>query len=852
MVNDVFALLASEEGIQFYHLMLVFSILVALMTAFGHWRTSQAPAAGRAMVGLLLLLATRLVLTVLAGVALTGLFSLDVILPPTDRLMTALGIILIIWLWGFPDFLRGGDIATILSMMLTTTLGVLSLIIWSQTTGIPFNAHWLGRGWEIFSSALLGLGLLLLLVRRPGAWGYGFGMMLILLAGHVAEIFLADANAAYPTWARFAQWVAYPLLFLLSQRMFVAPSAFETSEEADDEGALTEQLPLPAVAAPPERNPIDPALFEDLHTLATSRDETLYPAIVRAVARAFQADICFLVLPPTPTGEMVIRAGYNHVRKEPLAQGSLKANEVPRLASAIRQGQSIRLLFQNTTVDLLNLGNFLNTARTGSLVAATINLPDHTKAGLVLYTPYSEYTWKEADEKALSQAAVALENLMQGGHQHDATSELADQLRVELSMTLAEREQILREKETLAKELASLRTAQTAAGPQTAAVAQLQKAQQEAATHIAALEAEKTQLAQNLAMLTAQQNEIAQERDRLRAELDDFRVQAQSPNGRELLSKLEQENLQLKQDIQRLQAELQTSQTLATPTQLEDELNNMLKENARLQKMLGEYEVKIFQMERQIQAANFSERWETIVTIAQEMRQPMSSVVGYSDFLLSESVGILGALQRKFLERVKVSTERMISMIEELVQIASVEAGHTKLNLGSFDLMRAIDTAISDTSPALRQKNISLRMNIPDKLPKIQGDYEAVKLILTNLLQNAGTVSPMEGEITISVGYESYGDEQDYVLVQITDSGGGIPAEDLQRVFGELTERGGKPGAIRGLGSSPLSLAFTKSLVEAHGGRIWADSQMDKGATFSILLPLSNEIPATILANWRN
>jgi signal transduction histidine kinase len=268
---------------------------------------------------------------------------------------------------------------------------------------------------------------------------------------------------------------------------------------------------------------------------------------------------------------------------------------------------------------------------------------------------------------------------------------------------------------------------------------------------------------------------------------------------------------------------------------------------------LGEYEVKIFQMERQIQAAKTSERWETIVTITQEMRQPMSSVVGYSDFLLSESVGILGALQRKFLERVKVSTERMISMIEELVQIASVEAGHTKLNVGSLDLMRAIDASISDTSPAIREKNISLRMNIPDDLPKIQGDYEAVKLILTNLLQNAGTVTPGEGEISISVGYESYGDNQDYVLVQISDSGGGILTEDLQRVFGEQSERaGGKTGTIRGLGSSTLGLAFTKGLVEAHGGRIWVETEFEKGSTFSILLPLSNEIPATVLANWRS
>ncbi|MCB9135275.1 MAG: hypothetical protein H6636_07600 [Anaerolineales bacterium] len=857
MATEIFLLLASQAGIMAYHLVLIFAILAVLMAVFGHWRERQEPVAGRALVGLLLLLATRLLLTILAGVALTGLFSVDLILPPTDRVMSAIGIILIVWMWGFPNFTRGGDIATILSLMLTATLGVLSLIIWSQATEVPFNTHWLGWGWEVYSSVLLVFGGILLLIRRPHLWGIGMGMLLVLLAGHVGEFFLADPTAAYPTLVRFAELVAYPLLFLLTYRMFTRE--IETPHE--DEVAISEELPLPAVAPPPERVPIDPALFGDLFTLATNHTEEMYPALVRAVARAFQGDICFLVLPPTPTGEMVIRAGYNYVRKETLVQGSLKANEVPRLASAIRQGQTLRLLFQNTTVDLLNLGNAFNTARTGSLIAASLTLPD-TQAGLVLYTPYSEYIWKETEEIALARAAASISQLIQGGHQHDATSEMADQLQVELSMTLAEREQLLREKEMLAKELTALRKAHAA---DTAASAQHGLiAQEELNKRIANLETEKSTLAQSIAELTTQQQATVLERDQFQtlnkqlnielAELRALQPLTHSPNGQELLGQLEEENERLRQNLNLLDAQLRAASVdMAVPaTHLEAELQDSLKENARLQKMVGEYEVKIFQMERQIQAAKASDQWDTIVTIAQEMRQPMSSVVGYSDFLLSESVGILGALQRKFLERVKASTERMISMIEELVQIASVEAGHTKLTVGSFDLVRALDTAISDTSPALREKNISLRMNIPDKLPKIQGDYEAVKLILTNLLQNAGIVSPLEGEITISVGYESYGDSQDYVLAQITDSGGGIPAEDLQRVFGEPSERAGKTGAIRGLGGSPLSLAFTKSLVEAHGGRIWVDAEFEKGSTFSILFPLSNEIPATVLANWRS
>lgn len=842
-----------------YHLVLIFAILAVTMATFGHWRERQEPVAGRAMLGLLLLLATRLLLTVLAGIALTGLFSVDLILPPTDRVMSALGVILIIWMWGFPDFTRGGDIATVLSLMLTATLGVLSLIIWSQSAGIPFNAHWLSWGWEIYTSVLLLFGCVLLLLRRPPSWGMGFGMFLILLVGHVGEYFYADQTAAYPTVVRFAQLVAYPLLFLLTHRLF----SREIETPTEDEVAMPEQLPLPAVAPPPDRTPVDAALFADLYTLATEQGDELYPALVRAVARAFQADICFLVLTPTPTGEMALRAGYNHVRKEALAEGSLKANEVPRLASAIRQGQPLRLLFQNTTVDLLNLGTAFNTSRLGSLIAAPMTISG-TQAGLALYTPYSEYVWKEAEMQALARAAVSISQMIQGGHQREATNVMADQLQVELSMTLAEREQLLHEKEALAKELTSLRNKQVPTPAQVEQHSQLQETLAKSTARVDALEAENATLAQTLAELTPQQQATALERDQLQtingqlnSELAVLRAghpPTPSPNGQGTLEHLEEDNERLRQELKLLEAQLRVAMLdiPAPANHLESELQDSLRENARLQKMLGEYEVKAFQMERQLQASKASDQWDTIVTISQEMRQPMSSVVGYSDFLLSESVGILGALQRKFLERVKTSTERMISMIEELVQIASVEAGHTKLMVGSFDLVRALDSAISDTSPALREKNISLRMNIPDKLPKIQGDYEAVKLILNNLLQNAGMVSPGEGEITITVGYKSYGDSQEYVLVQITDSGEGIPPEDLQRVFGDYSERANKPGVIRGLGGSPLSLAFTKSLVEAHGGRIWVEAEFEKGSTFSILFPFSNEIPATVLANWRS
>jgi signal transduction histidine kinase len=154
------------------------------------------------------------------------------------------------------------------------------------------------------------------------------------------------------------------------------------------------------------------------------------------------------------------------------------------------------------------------------------------------------------------------------------------------------------------------------------------------------------------------------------------------------------------------------------------------------------------------------------------------------------------------------------------------------------DLNLIIDNAMAYTSSQLREKNITLRIDIPEMMQPIQADREALQQILIHLLQNAGAASSVEGAVTLRVRTQKEQDT-DYVLIQISDTGGGIPPEDLPRVFSRLYRADNV--LIQGIGDTGVGLSIAKALTEAQGGRIWVDTEIGSGSTFSVLLPLKHQ-----------
>ncbi len=273
----------------------------------------------------------------------------------------------------------------------------------------------------------------------------------------------------------------------------------------------------------------------------------------------------------------------------------------------------------------------------------------------------------------------------------------------------------------------------------------------------------------------------------------------------------------------------------------EAQLKATLQDMARLQNQLADSQQRILELESRTGGdRRRKEQAEVIASISQELRQPMSSIIGYTDLLLGESVGILGALQRKFIERIKASTERIGGLVNDLIQLSTLEVGLSELKPEAMDLNVIIDNALAYTSSQVREKKIAIHLDLPRNLAAVNADREALQQILIHLLQNAGTASPIEGTVGLKV-MTSIDEGRPYVMIQVTDSGGGIPEEDLPRVFTRLFRA--ENVLIQGVGDTGVGLSIAKTLTEAQNGRIWVESQPGVGATFSVLLPA---VPDTV------
>ncbi len=326
----------------------------------------------------------------------------------------------------------------------------------------------------------------------------------------------------------------------------------------------------------------------------------------------------------------------------------------------------------------------------------------------------------------------------------------------------------------------------------------------------------------------------------LTQQLEAARAEGQKGGTKEISSLMaaQEESQRIIEQLQAENAELRTGKAseAGASTQVEKELKATLQELAHLQNQLAEANIKAHEIEKGHVSVKSSEQAEVIASISQELRQPLSSIVGYTDLLLGESVGILGALQRKFVERIKASTERIHNLTDDMIQITTLEAGLNDLKPESVDLNTIIDNAMTYTSTQVREKNISMHLELPKQLETIQADREALQQILIHLLQNAGAATPFEGTVRLTVQKRTE-ENMDYILIQVADTGMGIASEDLPRVFTRLYRADNV--LIQGVGDTGVGLSIAKALTEAQHGRIWVESEHGVGSTFSVLLPIA-------------
>ncbi len=220
--------------------------------------------------------------------------------------------------------------------------------------------------------------------------------------------------------------------------------------------------------------------------------------------------------------------------------------------------------------------------------------------------------------------------------------------------------------------------------------------------------------------------------------------------------------------------------------------------------------------------------------ISQELRTPITSIMGYTDLLMGESVGVLEEAQRRFLSRVRANAEKIGGQLNSLLAMSSVDNRQLQVRAEAMDLALAVDEAVGAVRERIIDREQMLDVSVEPELPPVDADPDAMYHILTNLLQNAHRCSPDGAHIVFRASRVQY-DGESYVSVAVTDNGGGLASEDIKRVFNRYYRS--DSAHVPGLGDPDMMLPVVKVLVEAHGGRIWMESESGVGTTFTALFP---------------
>jgi GAF domain-containing protein len=232
---------------------------------------------------------------------------------------------------------------------------------------------------------------------------------------------------------------------------------------------------------------------------------------------------------------------------------------------------------------------------------------------------------------------------------------------------------------------------------------------------------------------------------------------------------------------------------------------------------------------RQIEAAN-RHKSEFLANMSHELRTPLNAIIGFSEVLLDPSMQVTDEERVQFMTDVLSSGKHLLGLINEVLDLAKVEAGKMELQIEPALLQDVIE-AVSNTMRSLAvKKSIDLRAECDEGLAPIPIDGARIKQVLLNLVGNAVKFTPEAGKIWVRAAAEN-----GEVQIEVSDTGPGIPPEDQERIFLEFQQMGRDAGKPQGTG---LGLALAKKFVEMHGGKIWVESEIGKGSRFTFTLPL--------------
>lgn len=857
-------LFGDARGSLFYHLLTLLVLQVALVIALDHWRRGAGdPATRRLALAAAGILATRVLMIGLAFLTLPDMpapqaFSPAAAAAPLERAANTVATLLLLWAvltprdrWGSADLLLG------LTLGLTLVAAIVDVSSWhpQSLAGGHYNNSNGDAAWAWAQLLLLSGGLVFELGRvtlrrsgipvQPGAdWSTSSLIFALLATGNLLQLLLPALDPLNPMVVagdipgpvRVAQVLAWPLFTAYVWRHVLSQTRLITPGDRTAAAGTSEILSASRI-------------------IGSSLDEhRTIDQIAVALATALQADVAAVAVPsPDDAAEISLSAVYDRAAQAYLPARSFPLDEVTPLRSAIHRRRPLMLEPGHDDRALNRLLEHMSSAGTGLLLIQPMINGENALGAILVGNPRTNRPLTDRDRAVASALAERAALALTLARQHEGVAGRADQLG-----------RMVREQDVTGGPLAQ----------------QLKDAQAEArrfAQRLTELQAEldrERENARNLAHVVATDGRASAAPAQPAGDLDDAmralgereseiaRLLAAIAEQAEKMASLDKELADVSDVARTLAHELDDAQAqiarLKDPSEFQ-QLNDQL---ARTQLELVEARSVIDELARDqsrllgaprpgapAESAAAQPDTEVLNAVVQELRTPMTSLLGYTDLLLDESVGILGAMQRKFLQRIKTNVERMRGIMDDLIRLTAIETGQLRLEPQPVDLTEVIAEAISRSSGQFREKGITLKVALAPGLPVIKADRDALYQVFVQLLHNAALCSRVDGEVLLEMRRETppAGDQAaqagdngdaagDHVLVALRDSGGGIAPEDRHRVFSRIY-RADNP-LIPGVGDTGVGLSIAKVLVEAQGGRIWVDSIIGSGSTFNVLLPL--------------
>ena len=884
ILREVGNLLGTVEGSLVYYLLILWAALAGAGMAWSEWRRARHELIRRLVVAMLSLVFVRVLYVVAALVSRIGWIEPAVLLPPMERFADTVSLGMLAWAV-LPlsvsrraeqrrDFVTGGSLAAV------ALVCGLFIFQWNRawTSGVvpDYNKYWQASAWAVIQSAyLLAAGYTVLRDRGQG-WGFLSAASVILLAGRFLQVLLPTAALHLPVWDRLANLLAYPLIAVAIYQTIVAGLHSHSRELQDISQASLDQIKSLIF------------LFEASRKISSSLDlAKVLDNAVSGMARALDADQCAIAFPEEgDPGQMRLVAIHN-----PTRQGRGEAVTFPldyqlTVQQAMRRKRYI-LIEETDNVQVKVLFALLGSSETGPLLVQPLVDGEDVIGSIIVGNARSRRRFTPNEAKLCQSMAEQVVGAIRNARRHQtvqaqigASRKVVDKERHALEEAQDEAISLRGKVSEIQAELERVQHREEAAREaRNALEVRLASSRAEADSLAQRLTVLETDLAQAHANAEAQRRWHEDEQERLEvgweqrieaaervrgaihaltagilvADAEGF-VQEVNVATEILLDRGsdELEGMQLKAisdndrwrqavDIAADGQAVRLTLPIGTNTLMCDITPLLDTEHGRAEPT----GIVVILQDISTEVSENRDRLDGIAAMIDELRTPMTTIISYADLLLSEAVGVLGDAQRKFVLRVKAGAERLVRMVGDLSQEAGVEEQWTIPKRQAIDLNNLIESAVAGAHVELENRSLALDLVLPDRLPVIEADPDYLRRILSNLLSNACLASAEGGRIHIQTGIpqttphsldlintNTNGDG--YVLVSVKDAGGGLGDDALRRVFDRTRPSQTPPG----LGESGAQLAMVKTLVEAHGGRIWVESQKGEGTVFSFVLPV--------------